>query len=404
MAFVGYKTTADAVKALEYFHNTFIDTSRVQVEYARAVKSAQLPRPWSKHSEGSSAHRRTHETPEERAAREAKAADAERFIGVRELKKMKRAKKDAFEKEIDDAIAADPKLTEFMRLMAPRSQQRMWDNQAADVEAERAAGGELGAGPTDYGGKGSADAVASDEDEAPPEFDDDDTAGGDSDDDEYQEIGDSDDDEEGRRAAGKRRTETNEKTKKTKTKTKRRKTGREMSDDSESDESDSDERVDDDADDDELDDLDYLRRKSAKNFSDSEDDEDGKDGEDGEDGGTRTASSTVTWRASTTWRTIPAPRRRRTRTRTRTRSARMRSARKGLRRLTRPPPTRNPRRPTSRRRTTSRRSRRSPRRTWRRSPRPAACSSATSRSPPPRRKSPRISPLRQPRRGVHPRR
>ena len=280
MAFVGYKTTADAVKALEYFHNTFIDTSRVQVEYARAVKSAQLPRPWSKHSEGSSAHRRTHETPEERAAREAKAADAERFIGVRELKKMKRAKKVAFEKEIDDAIAADPKLTEFMRLMAPRSQQRMWDNQAADVEAERAAGGELGAAPV------STDAVALDEVEAPPEFDDEDD---DDDDDEYQEIGgDSDDDDEGRYAAGKRRTETNEKTNETKkTKTKdgprRRKTGREMSDDSESDESDSDERVDDDADDEELDDLDYLRRKSAKNFSDSEDDE-GEDGEDGEDG------------------------------------------------------------------------------------------------------------------------
>ena len=282
MAFVGYKTTADAVKALEYFHNTFIDTSRVQVEYARAVKSAQLPRPWSKHSEGSSAHRRTHETPEERAAREAKAADAERFIGVRELKKMKRAKKVAFEKEIDDAIAADPKLTEFMRLMAPRSQQRMWDNQAADVEAERAAGGELGAAPV------STDAVALDEVEAPPEFDDEDD---DDDDDEYQEIGgdsDDDDDDEGRYAAGKRRTETNEKTNETKkTKTKdgprRRKTGREMSDDSESDESDSDERVDDDADDEELDDLDYLRRKSAKNFSDSEDDE-GEDGEDGEDG------------------------------------------------------------------------------------------------------------------------
>ena len=211
MAFVGYKTTADAVKALEYFHNTFIDTSRVQVEYARAVKSAQLPRPWSKHSEGSSAHRRTHETPEERAAREAKAADAERFIGVRELKKMKRAKKDAFEKEIDDAIAADPKLTEFMRLMAPRSQQRMWDNQAADVEAERAAGGELGAAAlaTDDGGKGPADAVASDEDEAPLEFDDDDDDDGDSDDDEYQEIGgdsDDEDDEEGRYAAGKTKT------------------------------------------------------------------------------------------------------------------------------------------------------------------------------------------------------
>ena len=53
MAFVGYKTEEDATKALEYFNNTFVDTSKISVEYARAVKSTTLPRPWSRHSEGS---------------------------------------------------------------------------------------------------------------------------------------------------------------------------------------------------------------------------------------------------------------------------------------------------------------------------------------------------------------
>ena len=276
MAFVGFKTTADAVKALEYFHNTFIDTSRVQVEYARAVKSAQLPRPWSKHSSGSSAHRRANETPEERTARELKAADTERFIGVRELKKMKRAKKDAYEKEIDDLIAADPKLSEFMRLTAPRHQQRLWDNQAADVEAERAAGGELGLGEVVNDVPGTRD-EPSDEDEAPPEFDDD----GSDDDDQYQDIDGSDsDDEDKTHHAGGKQKKGKTKTQKTKAKPVRRRTGREMSDDSESD---SESQSKSDADDDELDDLDYLKRKSAKNFSDSDSDSESEDEDEDED-------------------------------------------------------------------------------------------------------------------------
>jgi multiple RNA-binding domain-containing protein 1 len=46
MAFVGFKTDADATKALDYFNGTFVDTSRIAVEYARAVKSSKLERPW----------------------------------------------------------------------------------------------------------------------------------------------------------------------------------------------------------------------------------------------------------------------------------------------------------------------------------------------------------------------
>ena len=139
MAFVGYKTEADATAALEYFNNTFVDTSKIQVEYARAVKSSALPRPWSKHSEGSSAHRRANAPEQDPDA--PPPLDPDRFIGVRELKKMQKAKRHAFERELDEMIEADPKLKEFMELMAPRSKQKIWDNQDA-----AAFGGDAGTG------------------------------------------------------------------------------------------------------------------------------------------------------------------------------------------------------------------------------------------------------------------
>jgi len=136
MAFVGYKTEEDATKALEYFNNTFVDTSKISVEYARAVKSTTLPRPWSRHSEGSSAHARSNAPAPDPDAPE--PPDPDRFVGVRELKKMKNAKKHAAERELEAMLAADPKLAEFMELMAPRSKQKIWDNQ--DVTAFGAAG------------------------------------------------------------------------------------------------------------------------------------------------------------------------------------------------------------------------------------------------------------------------
>ena len=139
MAFVGFKTTAEATSALEYFNNTFVDTSKISVEYARAVKSSALPRPWSRHSEGSSAPRSTSaEGGAKKGTRggdKDSANDPDRFIGVRELKKMKNAKKHAAERALEEKIAADPKLAEFMQLMAPRSKGRIWDNQDAVAHA-----------------------------------------------------------------------------------------------------------------------------------------------------------------------------------------------------------------------------------------------------------------------------
>ena len=266
MAFVGYKTEADATAALEYFNNTFVDTSKIQVEYARAVKSAALPRPWSKHSEGSSAHRRANAPEPDPDA--PPPLDPDRFIGVRELKKMKNAKKHAFERELDEMIEADPKLKEFMELMAPRSKQKIWDNQDA-----AAFGGDAGAG-AQGGAQGGA------EDERPAFVDDE------SDDDEYQDF----DDEEGKAGAARGMKKKKKQTAGAGAGASRRRRRRDGddSDDSEgsegSDESDASDESDDDgvdeiAGDENVSDMDYLKKRAAVgSFSDSEDeDEDDED-------------------------------------------------------------------------------------------------------------------------------
>lgn len=58
--FIGYKTEQEAVQAKKFFHNSFIDTSRVVVDYAKPQGDPLLPRAWSKHSKGSSAYSAIH--------------------------------------------------------------------------------------------------------------------------------------------------------------------------------------------------------------------------------------------------------------------------------------------------------------------------------------------------------
>ena len=54
--FVGFKSEAEAEAAKKYFHNTFLDTSRMVVDFAKPQGDPELPRAWSKHSKGSSAY------------------------------------------------------------------------------------------------------------------------------------------------------------------------------------------------------------------------------------------------------------------------------------------------------------------------------------------------------------
>ncbi|KAJ1342101.1 hypothetical protein BSLG_003324 [Batrachochytrium salamandrivorans] len=56
--FIGFKTPEQATSAIAYFHRTYIDTSRIEVEVAKAIGDASLDRGWSKHTPGTSANSR----------------------------------------------------------------------------------------------------------------------------------------------------------------------------------------------------------------------------------------------------------------------------------------------------------------------------------------------------------
>ena len=56
--FVGFKNEEQALAAKKYFDKTFLHTSRIEVDLAKAQGDETLARPWSKHSFGSSANTR----------------------------------------------------------------------------------------------------------------------------------------------------------------------------------------------------------------------------------------------------------------------------------------------------------------------------------------------------------
>jgi multiple RNA-binding domain-containing protein 1 len=76
--FIGYKSEAEAGKAKEYFNNTYLDTSRVAVEFAYPQNSPHLPRAWSRFSTDSSAYLLQHRSESQKVtARQTAAKKAE---------------------------------------------------------------------------------------------------------------------------------------------------------------------------------------------------------------------------------------------------------------------------------------------------------------------------------------
>ena len=86
--FVGFKTEEEAAKAKKFFDKTYIDTSKIAVEYALAQNDPKLARPWSKHSKGSSAFTRKN-GKEEKAALTAEEEEARTEAVARKKEKFK---------------------------------------------------------------------------------------------------------------------------------------------------------------------------------------------------------------------------------------------------------------------------------------------------------------------------
>ena len=122
-AFVGYRQPEQAAAALKHFDKSFMGAARLKVEVreglcaqnqsthnlaqmAKQVGSEALQRPWSKHSPGSSQHTAANKQQQQPAP----------------------SRKRARQETVDDVIAANPRLQEFMSVMQPRSKKQLWGN------------------------------------------------------------------------------------------------------------------------------------------------------------------------------------------------------------------------------------------------------------------------------------
>ncbi|KAL2609507.1 hypothetical protein R1flu_028080 [Riccia fluitans] len=114
--FVGYRSEDEAKAAVKYFHRSFFDTSRLTCELAQAIGAPSLPRPWSRHSQGSSAYE--HSYP----SNEVELQKVEDATAKTQEKKTGSAKK--FIKEEEN----DLELQEFLQVMQPRAKTKIWAN------------------------------------------------------------------------------------------------------------------------------------------------------------------------------------------------------------------------------------------------------------------------------------
>ncbi|KAI8365882.1 hypothetical protein EDC96DRAFT_608172 [Choanephora cucurbitarum] len=129
--FIGYKNEATAEAAIQYYNNTFINTSRITVEKAIAYGSENLPRAWSKYSEGSSAHDRlTGSNKKKQNEFAVEETDAFRD------KQRKDQEKEEFVNKLN-ADKNDPKLKEYLDVMTSRSKSKTWTNDESAIEEKK---------------------------------------------------------------------------------------------------------------------------------------------------------------------------------------------------------------------------------------------------------------------------
>lgn len=112
-AFIGYKSQEDAERAVKYFNQSFIDTAKIEVQIAKTFSDPTVPQ--AVRQKRRLAEQRLREQ-EERLLREREEAQ--------ERKKQRTEKKS----KIDEEIAANPKLKEFIDSMKPASQVQSWAN------------------------------------------------------------------------------------------------------------------------------------------------------------------------------------------------------------------------------------------------------------------------------------
>jgi multiple RNA-binding domain-containing protein 1 len=111
-AFLGYKLEEEAKAAVHYFNNAYMDTCKLSVELSKPYGDPNLPRPWSKYSNGSSAYKKKIKI------------DGTHF-GDSGIISVENSSKEA----ADKSEITDPKLEEFLELTTSRTHSKLWANE-----------------------------------------------------------------------------------------------------------------------------------------------------------------------------------------------------------------------------------------------------------------------------------
>ncbi|CAM8961811.1 unnamed protein product [Rhodiola kirilowii] len=109
-AFIGYRSGLEAQEAIKYFDRSFLDSSRIQCEIAHKVGDPNIPRPWSRYSV-KTYNKSTNDT---------NSTDADVLVSSGLNGKGKKGSK------TDDN--EDPELREFLQVMQPRSNTKLWED------------------------------------------------------------------------------------------------------------------------------------------------------------------------------------------------------------------------------------------------------------------------------------
>ncbi|XP_068937815.1 probable RNA-binding protein 19 [Petaurus breviceps papuanus] len=112
--FIGFRSEEEAQNALDHFHRSFIDTSRVTVEFCKSFGDPSKPRAWSKHSQKATQSGKSEKSP---VASETQK-DKKKKKAVGELEKLKK----------------DAEFQEFLMVHQKRTQVATWANDTVGVE------------------------------------------------------------------------------------------------------------------------------------------------------------------------------------------------------------------------------------------------------------------------------
>lgn len=118
-AFVGFKSEEDAFDAVNYFDQSFIDTSKIEVSMAKSFADPRVPQPMREKRR--EALKRLHEREEQ-------------LLEDKKAKKQQQQRGPA-KHNLDAEIKSNTQLQEFLDTMKPSAQVTSWDNLGGAVQA-----------------------------------------------------------------------------------------------------------------------------------------------------------------------------------------------------------------------------------------------------------------------------